>query len=510
MKVAIETTDRIGISHDILAAFALHSWNLRAVEIESCFIFVFIEHQSLNLEAIKAVLAPISDIVNCKEITLMPTEVRENHLHTLLSRIPDPIIDIDQNGKIIAFNQAAINLLPESKIHYEGRSISEFTEHAISELLTVQEHSVALTFINSPFIADINPVISDGSFNGAVICLRAINKLGRQISMMQSKNDSAIDQVIGESEKVKLVLAQTLRFAQLDLPVLINGETGTGKELIARALHQSSARKNAPFLTINCAALPEQLLESELFGYESGAFTGATKGGKPGLIELAEGGTVFLDEIAEMSIYLQAKLLRFLQDFTYRRVGGTKELKANIKVISASHQNFQQLIEKQLFREDLYYRLNVLSLDLPPLKKRIEDIPLLVAHFLKKAAVQVNADVPEISARAYETMQAYDWPGNIRQLENVIFRLVALNESSVIDVIAVNEVLYSKTQIKTEQESLITKQETWAQAQQRFEKSLLEELYPYYPTTRKLAERLNVSHNKIAMKLRAYSIPSKL
>jgi len=312
---------------------------------------------------------------------------------------------------------------------------------------------------------------------------------------------------------------QSERFSKLDLPVLIGGETGTGKELIARVLHQSSSRAKAPFLAINCAALPEHLLESELFGYSAGAFTGAKKSGKPGLIELAEGGSIFLDEIAEMSTYLQAKLLRFLQDFSYRRVGGTKELHANIRIISASHQNLGKLITEKLFREDLYYRLNVLSLDLPPLRDRTEDIILLATHFIDNAAKQVEqsnqgvSKTPKLSEQALLLLQAYRWPGNIRQLQNVLFSVVALNTTSVIEAQAVEQALAKFSQEINHSQSDISIEKTipltvkdWSSAQADFEEKLLLQLYPLFPTTRKLAERLKVSHNKVAMKLRKYGI----
>lgn len=508
IKVVIESSDRLGISQEILSIFSLNAWNLRAIEVETCFTYAHIENAEVTLTKVRQKLKTIEGINSCREIAFMPSEKRENHLHTLLARIPDPVIDIDEKGNVLAFNQATKNLLPANLPTITGQSIIGFVDCTLSTLLKSKEHSVSLTFNSQPFIGDISPVYSDDRISGAVISLRSINKLGRQIALMQSSTDAILDNIIGQSEKFKLVISQTLRFAELDLPVLITGDTGTGKELIARALHQASSRKEAPFLTINCAALPEHLLESELFGYESGAFTGAAKGGKPGLFELAHGGTVFLDEIAEMSVYLQAKLLRFLQDYRYRRLGGTKELTANIKIISASHQNLNELIEKKLFREDLFYRLNVLKLALPSLNKRVDDIPLLVEHFVTNAAKQVDQACPLLDPSALSLLQEYQWPGNIRQLENAIFRLVALNNKAVIQRDDVESILSG--QELNESEAASNNQyldiQDWASAQESFERSLLSELYPLYPSTRKLAERLKVSHNKIAMKLRAYNI----
>jgi len=508
VRIEIKSSDRLGISQEILSVFSSNAWNLKAIEVETSFTYVHIENVEVTLMKVHQKLEGIVGIIRCREISAMPSEKREKHLLTLLARIPDPIIDIDEVGNILTFNQATQKLLPENLSSAVGLPIKRFVNCSLHSLLKDKDHNISLTFNGQPFMADISPVYSDEKVSGAVISLRSINQLGRQISLMQSSKDAILDNIIGKSEKFKLIISQTLRFADLDLPVLISGETGTGKELIARALHQASKRKEAPFLTINCAALPEQLLESELFGYEPGAFTGAAKGGKPGLFELAHGGTVFLDEIAEMSIYLQAKLLRFLQDFSYRRLGGTKELTANIKVISATHQDLKSLIEQKLFREDLFYRLNVLKLSLPSLNKRIDDIPLLVEYFVNNAAKQVGQNKPVISPEALALLQEYKWPGNIRQLENAVFRLVALNDKAMIQGDDVETLLYGQ-ELRKEELPLVNEFldiQDWSSAQEHFERKLLMELYPLYPSTRKLAERLKVSHNKIAMKLRAYNI----
>ncbi|WP_448550413.1 sigma 54-interacting transcriptional regulator [Thalassotalea fusca] len=506
MKVEIQSSDRIGISQEILSVFADNLWNLKAIEVETCVTYVNIENEDVSLNDIQQALTRISGIFSCAEISLMPAEKRENHLQALLSRIPDPIIDVDEHGKILAGNRAALALLPESGESVVGKNIERFINVRHDELLIAAEQSISVTFAEQPYIADINPVVSNGKVTGAVISLKSIQKLGRQISVMQSSSDDSMARILGESEKISLVKSQTKRFAELELPVLITGDTGTGKELVARALHQESRRKQAPFLTINCAALPEQLLESELFGYAPGAFSGASKAGKPGLFEMAEGGTIFLDEIAEMSVYLQAKLLRFLQDYSYRRVGGTKERNANVRVISASHQDFEQLIVKGAFREDLYYRLNVLKLSLPALTERISDIPILVEHFTTIAAKQVNISTPCFDEDAMNTLLSYTWPGNIRQLENFIFRIVALSDVQVLDKNMVNSLLFDSDNKAKVEPSTTEEVTSWADAQAHFEKQLLQQLLPYYPTTRKLAKRLQVSHNKVAMKLREYNL----
>jgi len=531
MRIVIESRDRIGISQEILAVFAKQDWNLKAVEIISCFTYVHVEYEELTLPHIKQCLANVVGVLSVEPINLLPSEQRENHLQALLDKIPEPIIDVDNNGLILAMNQASFSLVSQREkmeasfntAEYLGKPIEQVIKKINNSMLSDTASSHAITLHGKAYILDVSPVYSAihdeqdkhkvKQVTGSVLLLRSMNTLGRQISLMQSHQEHSFDSIIGQSNSIMLIKEQSRRFAELELPVLINGETGTGKELIARALHHASPRSKSPFLAINCSALPENLLESELFGYASGAFTGAQKGGKPGLIELAEGGCLFLDEIAEMSTYLQAKLLRFLQDLSYRRVGGTKELIANIRIISASHQNLAKLIEQKTFREDLYYRLNVLSIELPPLRERITDICLLANFFIGNAAKQVSntaqADFsnPKLTAQAQILLENYGWPGNIRQLQNVLFSVVALSNGGDIYAEDLQQVLnkFEHNSQKTNDNKLAIIKD-WSSAQAEFEVNLLKQLHPIFPTTRKLAERLNVSHNKIAMKLREHGI----
>jgi len=213
--------------------------------------------------------------------------------------------------------------------------------------------------------------------------------------------------------------------------VLVTGESGTGKEMVARAIHENSLRREHPFVALNCGAVPETLLESELFGHMKGAFTGADTM-KKGLVEIAERGTIFLDEIGEMNATMQVKLLRVLQDRRFRRLGGTEEVQADIRVVAATNQDLAKIVGEGKFREDLYYRINVIEVHLPPLRDRREDIPLLAEHFLPKFAEQMGKPVMSISHDAQLLLDAYDWPGNVRELQNVIERAVALEPSPVV------------------------------------------------------------------------------
>jgi two-component system response regulator PilR (NtrC family) len=237
--------------------------------------------------------------------------------------------------------------------------------------------------------------------------------------------------IIGRSDAMLAVFRMIEAVAQTGSTVLVTGESGTGKELVARAIHFNSPRRDRPFVALNCGAVPETLLESELFGHMKGAFTGADTN-KKGLLETADRGTVFLDEIGEMNVTMQVKLLRVLQERRYRRLGGTEESTADIRVVAATNQNLVRLVSEGKFREDLYYRINVIPMHLPPLRERREDIALLAAHFLEKHAVRAGKALRGMSEEALELLTAYAWPGNVRELENVIERCVALEQASMV------------------------------------------------------------------------------
>src|SRR6059036_1307952 len=238
--------------------------------------------------------------------------------------------------------------------------------------------------------------------------------------------------IVGESEAIKRAVSETQRVATTDTTVLLLGESGTGKELFARAVHHLSPRREKPLVAINCAAIPETLIESELFGHERGSFTGATTM-KRGQFEQADGGTLFLDEVGDMSLNTQAKVLRALEQQQFTRVGGTKLIKVDVRVIAASNKNLAKEIEKGNFRDDLFYRLNVLPVVVPPLRERKEDIPLLARHFLRMHAEEQGLRVKDIAPEALEVMQLYDWPGNIRELRNLIERLLIMVPGPLID-----------------------------------------------------------------------------
>jgi DNA-binding NtrC family response regulator len=241
------------------------------------------------------------------------------------------------------------------------------------------------------------------------------------------------DRLIGQSSSMLALYRIIKRVAKTDSTVLISGESGTGKELIANAIHYQSPRRDMPFVPINCGAIPEELLESELFGHEKGAFTGAFKE-RRGRFELANKGTVFLDEIAEMSPRLQVKLLRFLQETKFQRVGGSRTVEVDVRILSATNKDLERAVAENAFREDLFYRLNVIPINVPPLRERAGDISILIQHFLKQHCLKKNIPQKRMSEAAVSSLEQYDWPGNVRELENVIERLVILTDSDEIQL----------------------------------------------------------------------------
>jgi two-component system response regulator PilR (NtrC family) len=281
-----------------------------------------------------------------------------------------------------------------------------------------------------------------------IVVQKALEKKGLKKDdadfMREIEDAASFRGMIGKSREMQKVYATVKKVASTLANIMVLGESGTGKELVARAIHDSSPRSDKPFVVINCGGIPENLLESELFGYMKGSFTGAHTD-KPGLFEVAHGGTIFLDEIAELPPLLQVKLLRAAQEKSFRRIGGTDDIKVNVRIISATNKNLEEKVRDGSFREDLYYRLNVIPLNIPPLRNRKEDIPLLTRHLIDKYSREFGKEIRNISSYAMELLMEYPFPGNVRELENIIERSIALETSNII--LPENLVLHSNIPI---------------------------------------------------------------
>ena len=309
--------------------------------------------------------------------------------------------------------------------------------------------------------------------------------------------------IIGTSHEMRDVFEQVTRIAATDTTVMIRGESGTGKELIAKAIHYNSNRSDKPFIRVNCAAIPENLIESEFFGYEKGAFTGAMAT-KKGRFELADKGTIFLDEVGDLSLMTQVKLLRVLQEQEFERVGGTETIKVDVRIITATNQNIEQLMEKSKFRDDLYYRLNVFSIFLPPLRERKTDILLLADHFMLKYGRKYKKPVKRISTPAIDMLMRYHWPGNVRELENCIERSVLICEDQVLHS------YHLPPTLQTAESSNTVPQLSLQEAVASYEKELIQDVLKSTNGNKaKAARLLNTTERIIGYKIEKFNLNVK-
>jgi DNA-binding NtrC family response regulator len=298
--------------------------------------------------------------------------------------------------------------------------------------------------------------------------------LQKEVKYLRQEIDRnfGFDNIIGKSKVMKEIYKVVKQIADSKATVLIMGESGTGKELVSRAVHYNGNRRNSPFVTINCAAIPDTLIESELFGYEKGAFTNAVEK-KLGRFELAHEGTLFLDEIGELSLLTQAKILRFLEEREFTRVGGGKTIKVDVRLIAATNKDLNQLIKNGAFREDLFYRINVVPVVLPPLRERKEDIPLLVDHFIKRFSDENQKTVKGIDREALELIMHYEWPGNVRELENLIERVIALTSNETIQPGELPFSFINTSKVNGLKESILSGKVPFLKAEEDFEKEII-------------------------------------
>lgn len=340
------------------------------------------------------------------------------------------------------------------------------------------------------------------TFKDQLIQLKsAIEKKENENSYLRTQQIQQ-SEVIFKSDQMYQAVSTALAVAPTDATVLITGESGTGKEVITNQIYQASKRFGKPFLKVNCAAIPDTLMESELFGYEPGAFTGASKSGKTGIFELANGGTLMLDEIGEMSVQMQTKLLRVLQNREITKIGGHKAIPVDVRIIAATNKNLLQCIEEHTFREDLYYRLNVVPIQLVPLRERKSDIEVLFYHFFEKYTKKYNKPI-EIYSDALHLLENYNWPGNIRELENVTERLVVINQNNIIDKKTVALVLGIRDtdSYAHPEDEYNLKASTIA-----LEKHIIEKALATFHTKRKAATALGIDHSTLVKKCQRYGI----
>ncbi len=361
---------------------------------------------------------------------------RYDQLAGVLHNLQEAVLAVDNEHRVIAANPAMERVLDVSRARLLGSALDD-VDSALSlrEVLREgkEERDRILFYRGREWVANITPIREYNAVVGAVMALHDANLIHAADGKLRAQRKYRrqllaryrFDDLVGMSRPFQRALAAARRYAQSDATVLILGESGTGKELFAQAIHNAGARGGGPFVALNCSAMPEALLESELFGYEEGAFTGSRRGGKPGLLEVAHGGTLFLDEIGDMPIQLQTRLLRVVQEREVLPLGSDRPVPVDVRIVAATHQPLPALIAEKRFRADLYYRLNILRLELPPLRARGEDVVLLGQVLLAQALRRLgsNLPAPQVLSPLVPRMRAYDWPGNIRELENVCERL---------------------------------------------------------------------------------------
>lgn len=451
------------------------------------------------------------------------------HLHIferVSSMTDDGFIVVNRAGEVIHINKKYCNFLGTTEEKALGRSIFEIIPN--SKMLEVMEKRYCEECVIQTYILGIEKegsAIVSRSYveneEGEVIAgvaqikfrlqtLDVAKKLMKEYAELEyykeeyinaAKENYCFDKIVGKSQSFLTVKKIGLKASKTNFPVLITGKTGTGKEVFARAIHTSGDRADKPMISINCAAIPEALLESELFGYEEGSFTGAKKGGKKGKFFIANGGTIFLDEIGDMPLPMQGKLLRVLQEKEIDPIGSVNSIPIDVRIIAATRKNLPEMIEKDLFREDLYYRLNVINIEMPSLSERKEDILELAGYFLTKLNLEYKT-VKGFSKEVKNCLKNYPWPGNIRELDNVIKSAYAINDSFLIELDDLPAKMYNKRYSDIENKNL-----NFQEKINSYEKLLIEEfLKKYHWNCSKAAEKMGIHRSVLYKKIKKFDI----
>lgn len=392
--------------------------------------------------------------------------IRADIIETIVENAFEWLVVVDREGRIIYINHNYCEFLEVNREETIGRHVTEVIENTRMHIVaqTGKEELADLQYIKGNYmIANRIPIIKNGEviaafgtvfFRDTQEWMKMDSHVKSLITRMQpyiQKIDSGVkytlDDILGGSQQIKSLKEKVKMVSNSDISILIRGESGTGKELFAHSIHQLSSRSQKPFIKVNCGAIPENLLESELFGYEEGAFTGAKKGGKKGKFHLANGGSLFLDEIGDMPLSMQVKLLRALQDGEIEPIGSTKSVSVDVRIIAATNRPLENMIKEKRFREDLFYRINVVPFSIPALRERSEDLPLLIAQFIEKVSNRLGKRISGIESSVTEILKSYNWPGNIRELENVIEAAVHLTKGEQITLDSLPDYLQTQNAI---------------------------------------------------------------
>jgi transcriptional regulator with PAS, ATPase and Fis domain len=435
-----------------------------------------------------------------------------------LDNLPLGIIIIDANSNITSANKYTLNLLKKDLNLVLGRNVKDIipTSELPEILLSKEKNNGEIMEINDTIVVtNRSPIFSGSKVIGAIGVFQDISELAKKLEhykeelnyykeelQKHTSLNSHFEDIIGFSGSLKEALLMADKASQSISTVLIRGESGTGKELIAKAIHNHSERKDKPFVKVNCAAIPENLLESELFGFEKGSFTGAIKS-KPGKFKLADGGTIFLDEIGDIPRAMQVKLLRVLQEKEFESIGGLETQNVNVRVLAATHRNLEEMLKTGDFREDLYYRLNVVNVNLPSLRERKQDIPLLVEHFINKLSSSLKKNVSGIEGDCLKYLEGYHWPGNIRELQNIIERAINMCEGTIITA---KDLPFFITNLQPSNENLINLKGGELLPFEEYERELIAVAMKKYKSYNRAGKALGLTHRTVSLKCQKYGI----
>lgn len=514
IRFQIVTEDRIGMTLAILSEIYSANINLNSLEVSPK--KVCIKIRNINNKHKKVLIDRLSNlkgVITINEIELLSYETSERKLHAIINSVDDGIISVNRDFKIETFNNYCEKIFNCNKEDVLGTDIRRVINNnsSISSLIGKENSKNEFHFnienSNNKQYITTESLIKDDNNNilGAVISIKDAKKTIQIANIISAKNGDAFKEIIGNSPSIEKVKEMSKLVAKSDSTILLRGESGTGKELFAKAIQSLSNRKSKNFVTLNCAALPDSLIESELFGYEKGSFTGAMEDGKDGLFKEADGGTLFLDEIGELSGAMQAKLLRVLQEKCIRKIGSTKEEEVDVRIIAATNKNLENMLKNNTFREDLYYRLNVIPIYIPPLRERLDDIPLFVSYFINQLNKKLSKRVDGAEAEFIYKLMKHSWPGNVRELQNVIERAMNLCEEKLLkskNLIITSHKDVPELQTSSEYNSELSLKEMIESC----EKNAIINALKQNRSIRKTAKALGVSHTTIINKVNKYDI----
>lgn len=456
------------------------------------------------------------------DLLLHENALMQERLQMILEAVQDGICVVERTGAITYVNPSYLRIVHKTPEMVIGQNVFETApdgnRSGVLRSGVARIGSISHKKDGTTVVANVNPIFSDGEIAGVVSVIKDITELQNlmaRLSQVSARADyleqellrtkktaQAFKNYIGKSGKVVDVLALASKAAGSSATVLIRGESGTGKEVIAEGIHYASERRRGPFIRVNCGAIPCALLESELFGHEKGAFTGAVKR-KLGKFELAAHGTIFLDEIGEMDLNMQVKLLRVLQQKEFDRVGGEETVRVDVRIIAATNRHLEEMVKDGSFRDDLYYRLNVIPIILPPLRDRVDDIPLLVEHFIEKISAESGRPTRGITPEAMDVLMSYKWPGNVRELENVIERVITLMDNDQITVASLPSYIKGELAVREVQDFAAgVTVLPWEDYERQIIANALEQCGSFNAA----AKMLKITHKTVAAKARKYGL----